>query len=102
MVNFGWECVAIYDVGIIMRDNCCRVIHIFDGLKYISANFGWVYDGIWFFRTDIEGIFCSESIVDYSCSGCVFNATVTVRIFVIVSADIMIRVDVDVVIFSVL
>ena len=102
MVIFVWEFVAICDAGVIMRDNYCRVVHTFDGFKHILANFGWVYDGVWFFRADIEGTFCSESVVDYSGGGCVFNTMVTYRIFVIIIADIMIGVDVNVVIFSVL
>ena len=27
--------------------------------------FGWIYDGILFFWTDIQGVFCYASIVDY-------------------------------------
>ena len=101
MVIFVWEFVAICDAGVIMRDNCCRVVHTFDGFKYILANFGWVYDGVWFFRADIEGTFCSESVVDYSGGSCVFNATVSDHYCVIVSANSMIGVDVNVYIFSV-
>ena len=59
------------------------------------------YDGVWFFRADIEGVFCGESVVEYSRGGYVFGTTVVDRVLGIADRDNRIFVDVNVVIFHV-
>ena len=94
-----WECIAICDVCVIMSDDCFRIVNIFDGFKYFLVDFSWFYDGIWFFRANIKGVFCGESIVCDSGDGAVFNATIIDRGFGIASGDVCIGVGAAVIIF---
>ena len=99
MLFIGWDFIAICDTCVIMGDDCCIIVHIFYGFKCFLVNFGWFYDGIWFFRANIKDAFFSESIVCDSGDGGVFNATIIDHVFVIAGGDVWIGVGVTVIIF---
>lgn len=84
MFFVGWKYVAVCTADVIVCNECCRIVHIFDGFKDIAVYFGLIYGGVWFYWTEIEGAFCGESIVEYCSSGCVLDATVVDRVLFIV------------------
>ena len=98
-VNWGY--IAVCDTSVIMCDDCCGLVHIFDGFKYLLVDFSWIDDGVLFFAANIKGKFCCKAVVDDGGDDGMLDTTITNSVFVIVGGDSWVIVVVAVVIFVV-